>query len=135
MENGTVWEFKTARFTVSLMLRREFGYQYDGDDEGGETQANLDTGEYVAFSNFVYVELDGTIIASDSLFCSVYAADEVEQFWTAHRDPDAMNRNCSLMRAARGANVCIGHHFPDMVRNAIREAREHLINVPKMRAA
>lgn len=37
-----------------------------------------------------------------------------------------MNRNCSIMRAANGDNVMIGHYFPDMVREAVRQARAWL---------
>lgn len=131
-----VWQFKTKRFTVSLYVEREPDYRYDGDDEDGETQAMLDSGEYVAFASHVVVELDGEEIARDSLFGSVYAADRVEEFWTAHRDPDPMNRNCSIMREARGANVVICHYFPSMVATACQEARDAVRDMtipPRMR--
>lgn len=123
---GTVWAFNAGRFQVRLEIERLRGYQYDGDDENGETQAKLDSGEYVAFESSVIVELDGEEIGRDSLYGSVYSADSVSEFWTAHRDSDPMNRNCSIMRAARGENVVICHYFPDMVRSAVREAREHV---------
>jgi hypothetical protein len=131
----TVWKFETARFTVSLQIEEDYGYQYDGDDEDGETQAALDSGEYVAFNSRVVVELDGLEIASDWLGGSVYAANSMDEFWTAHRDPDPLNRNCSVMRAARGSNVVICHYFPDMVREAVRAARDYLRSVPQMREA
>ena len=98
-----VWSFRTARFCVELRLER----QYDGDDEDGETQRKLDEGEYVAFDSAVYVTCDGLVIGSNYLGNSVYADGEESQFWMAHRDRDPMNRNCSIMRAARGDNVCI----------------------------
>ena len=137
MSYETVWTFRTARFAIEFAIAYDHGYQYDGDDQDGETQANLDAGEYVAFDSRVSVLLDGVEIGSDSLGGSVYAADEVDEFWTAHRDPDAMNRNCSIMRAAHpaGPMVSICHYFPDMVRQAIAEARQHVANVPHMRAA
>lgn len=128
------WKFKAGRFVVSLYIDEEHGYRYDGDDLDGETQAKLDSGEYVAFTSTVTVSLDGREIGSDSLGGSVYAADEMSEFWTAHRGPDPMNRNCSIMRAARG-NATIGHYFPDMVSNAVREARAYLCSVPAMRCA
>jgi hypothetical protein len=131
---GMVWEFRTKRFIVALHLEQERRYKYDGDDEGGETQAKLDSGEYVAFTSKVTVELDGEEIAVDYLFGSVYAADDVAAFCTAHRDKDPMNRNYSLMRAARG-DVTICHYFPDMVRVAVQAAREHCNSFPKMRTA
>jgi hypothetical protein len=123
---GCVWSFSTARFRVALVLEREQGYRYDGSDENGETQTALDSGELVAFNSKVYVELDGEEIAADYLSGSVYGADTVAEFYTAHRDPDPMNRNCSIMRASCGDTVCIGHYFPDMVRSAIAEARQHV---------
>lgn len=125
-QTGKVWRFKNGRFTVSLWIEPDYGYRYDGDDEDGETQRALDNGDYVAFDSKVTVELNGVEIGADYLGGSVYAYDDVSDFWTAHRDPDPMNRNCSLMRAARGGNVSIGHYFPDMVRSAIGEARDWL---------
>lgn len=130
----TVWTFKTARFVVALAIEESPGYQYDGDDENGETQAALDAGEFVAFDSAVTVSLDGREIAADYLGASVYAADDVAEFWTAHRDPDPMNRNCEAMRAARG-NCSICHYFPSMVSEAIAQARDALSHIPEMRAA
>jgi hypothetical protein len=126
MRSGTKWQFRTKRFRVVLTLERDHGYQYDGDDEDGETQAKLDSGEFVAFDSRVVVELDGEEIAADSLGGSVYEDGRESEFWTAHRDADPMNRNSSIMRAARGHNCVICHYFPDMVRTAIAEAREHI---------
>jgi len=64
---GTVWTFKSPRFTVSLELEPDWSYRYDGDDENGETQAALDAGELVAFNSIVTVELDGEVIGQDTL--------------------------------------------------------------------
>lgn len=130
MTFGKVWEFRTKRFSVSLTLEREYGYRYDGDDEDGEAQAKLDSGESVAFTSCVAVKFDGEEIAADFLGGSVYGADEVAEFYTAHRSPDPMQRNCTIMRRAwRGENnpdakISIYHYFPGMVSEAIREARD-----------
>lgn len=123
---GTVWTFRTTRFCVSLEITRDRRYRYDGDDEDCEIQNALDAGEMIAFDSCVRVELDGEEIASDHLGGSVYYDGRQSEFWTAHRDADPMNRNCSLMRAKRGENACIGHYFPGMVQAAIAEAREHV---------
>ena len=123
---GKVWTFKTARFEVALILQREHDYRYDGDDENGETQKALDDGELVAFNSSILVRLDGETIGSNHLGGSVYRANEWQSFFTGHRDPDAMNRNCTAMRAARGSNMGICHYFPDMVKEAIAEARDHV---------
>jgi hypothetical protein len=128
----TVWQFKTERFVVKLSVTPEFGYRYDGDDEDGEVQHKLDTGEYIAFESELSIELDGVEIAADYLGGSVYSWHNVHEFWTAHRGRNPMNRNCSIMRAAWSAktggqnNVGIGHYFPDMIRTACKEARAKL---------
>jgi hypothetical protein len=123
--SDTVWTFRTRRFSVTLTIEDEPGYRYDGDDPDGETQGKLDSGEYVAFSSTVAVALDGVEIASDHLGGSVYDVATVSDFWTGHRDPDPRNRNCTEGRDMRGGSV-IGHYFPDMVRQAIYAAREHV---------
>jgi hypothetical protein len=118
---GRVWEFKTARFVVALEIQRDRGYQYDGDDEDGETQAKLDSGEYVAFDSCVVVEFDGEEIARDSLCGSVYASGETSEFWTAHRTSAPEGRNYQP-----GQNYVVCHYFPDMVRTACEAAREYI---------
>jgi hypothetical protein len=131
---GVVWSFKTEKLEVILKLDRDHGYKYDGDDEDGQTQRDLDSGKLVAFNSHVIVLLDGEEIGSDSLYGSVYENGNASKFWTAHRDPDHMNRNCSLLRAERG-NVIICHYFPDMVRTATQMARDYLRKMPRVRAA
>jgi hypothetical protein len=123
---GTVWTFKTRRFRVSLELTRDSSFQYDGEDSNGETQAALDRGDFVAFNSFISVEFDGELIACNSLCGSVYQADSVADFYTDHRDSNPMNRNCEAMRAVHGARTVICHYFPDMVREAISEARDEM---------
>lgn len=118
-----VWTFELGRVLVALHVEQEQNYQYDGDDEDGETQAKLDAGEYVAFWSRVTVAVDGVEIGSDSLGGSVYEFGKESEFWTAHRDPDPENRNTLAMKAR---NRCICHYFPGMVCEAIRAARETL---------
>ena len=135
-DSGTVWSFKTKRFEIRLEIERDYNYQYDGDDENGEVQSKLDSGEFVAFDSSVIVFFDGDMIAWDSLCGSVYDYREISEFWQAHRGPDPMDRNCSEMRAARG-NIGICHYFPDMVRSAVKDARKYMhelaANLPKVR--
>lgn len=121
---STVWSFKSGHFVVSLEVTEDYGYQYDGDDENGEVQAKLDSGEYVAFDSSVYVRLNGRTIGEDHLGGSVYGVDEMADFWEAHRTSEPAYRNCSV--SGRPAGTVIGHYFPDMVRTAVREARATL---------
>jgi hypothetical protein len=131
---GEVWSFETERLVITLKVERDHRFKYDGDDENGQIQRDLDSGKLVAFESHVTVTLDGEEIGWDSLYGSVYDSGNASEFWTAHRDPDHMNRNCSLMRAERG-NVIICHYFPDMVRTATQMAREYLRKMPRVRAA
>lgn len=130
----TVWRFKTRQFEVCLSIMPVYGYQYDGDDEDGSTQAMLDSGDYVAFDSSVSVIWNGETIGADHLGSSVYAVATISEFWTAHRDANPMARNCTIYRKAKGghedARVCICHYFPGMVSEAIREARAHLRSLP-----
>lgn len=128
LHGESVWTFKTRRFTVRLTIEPDYGYRYDGDDPEGETQAKLNSGEYIAFDSAVTVEFDGIKIAADHLGGSVYDARKVKEFWTAHRDHDHNNRNCSMHM-----DRVIGHYFPEMVRIAIEAARKHFANMPRLR--
>lgn len=130
MQTGTVWTFDSGRFTIRLRIEPEYGYQYHGDDEGGEVQAKLDSGEYVAFGSIVTVELGGVTIGEDSLWGSVYAEGEESEFWTAHRTSEPEYRNTLAQKAQ---NRVIGHYFPDMVRQAVEQARGFLRDAPHVR--
>jgi hypothetical protein len=123
----TVWRFNTGRIQVRLDISPEYNYRYDGYDEDGEIQEKIDNGEYVVFQSAVIVELNGEEIAADYLCGSVYHFAKVHEFWTAHRDRNPMNRNCSIQREKTG--YCIAHYFPDMIREAVREARKALRHV------
>ena len=126
MHDTTVWSFKTKRYTVTLQLTADYGHRYDGEDMDGETQMGLDEGTYVAFDSLITVSKDGYAIGRSSLGASIYDAANIQEFWTAHRDPNPVNRNSSIMRAAHGDNHSICHYFPELVREAITEARKTL---------
>ena len=127
MNSETVWEFNTARLSVKLNLTRDRRFRYDGTDDDGEIQAKLDRGDYIAFDSELVVELDGEEIAADYLGGSVYSWSNVHDFYTGHRDPDPMRRACSLNPRN------IGHYFPDMVREACKEARAKLAKLGTIR--
>jgi len=127
----TLWTFKTRNFTVKWQVTA-----CDDLDltwcETGETAEKIESGEWVAFDSRVIVYWQGREVGTDYLGQSIYA--DPQEFITGHRDPDPMNRNCSIMRETRG-QVCIGHYFPGMVRTAIAEARAALSDRPYIRAA
>ena len=131
----TMWRFTIGRFTVKAEIEESQDLDLSWDDTG-EVREKLDSGEFVAFDTKVSVWLNGCEIGTDWLCQSIYA--DASDFFADHRDPDPMNRNCSLMRAALGDRVCIGHYFPNMVREAISEARAWLADAtpsPVTRAA
>lgn len=127
------YRFKTDRFAV-IATATECDYEPDWLD--GEDQRDLirkiNCGDLIWFNAEVAVYLDGRKVAADTLGGCCY--ESLDEFTSSHRDSDPMNRNCSIMRAARGDDVCIGHYFPDMVRIAIAEARKALANTPRIRA-
>ena len=129
----TIWSFKTARFTIALEVRPE----EDDPSDSFEFQEDIDFASDGDFAHWfcakVAVYLDDVEIASDILSGCSYKS--LEDFMSDHRCKDPMNRNCSIMREAKGSNVCISHYFPGMVQEAIREARDMLKTTPKMRAA
>ena len=125
-----VWRFKTARFVVELTLSEPFDLDTSWMDPA--QLVDFAAGRLVAFDSMVRVTLDGLDVGSDHLGESVYYAGQVKDFWQAHRDPDPMNRNCTLMIAERG-KVTICHYFPEMVRQAVAMARETLANQPELR--
>lgn len=120
MNMERVWEFTAGRILVTLDLVPEQGYEYDGDDPKGETQAKLDAGEYVAFGSVVTVHCDGEEIAQESLWGSVYSIGNVSDFWTAHRTSAPEYRN-TLAQKAAGRVIC--HYFPGMISEAVTRAR------------
>lgn len=143
----TIWTFDTRRFSVELAFAPE-----DTDpSDSFELQEDIDAvrNESVLwFQARVTVSSNGHVIGSDYLGACAYAS--AEDFYTSHRDPDPMNRNCSIMReswcesccgigetfscvtckSCKGVgtrhNVSICHYFPSMISEAIADARATL---------
>lgn len=118
----TMWQFETAQFLVTAKIAEDDSADLSWADD--EERAKIDSGEYTVFGTIVSVWFEGEKVGEDSLWGSVYS--DPREFFEGHRDRDPMNRNCSLMRKIKGDNVVICHYFPDMVRIAIGNAREHL---------
>ena len=117
---GNIWRFKTRQLVVSVDAF---------EDDDGSVRAGLDSGEFVAFIARARVtDSMGGELATDFLGSCIYRS--LAEFGSSHRDPDPMNRNCSIMRA--GQDVAIGHYFPDMVKTVCKEARRALLRRPKL---
>src|SRR3954471_7149583 len=120
-----MFSFRTDRFVVTAYIEPEECSPEDQFDFQEDIDA-INSGEVEYFCTTVEVRdrLTGVVLGSDHLGGSAY--NDPEEFFTAYRDRDPMNRNCSVMRAAKGGNVCICHYFPDMIRQACRDARDTL---------
>jgi len=114
-------EFNTKNFRVVASIEPD----QDVDtsfDETGETADKIESGEWEAFQTSVVVYWNGAEIGADYLGGSIYA--NPEDFFKEHIGLAAKSR-------ADGRNY--GCYFPDMVREAISEARKHLANPPRVR--
>ena len=120
-----VWSFKTRNFQVDLMISP---CEIDPEDslEFPEDVELVRSGQVEWFDASVAVKHlpTGIELGSDHLGCCSYY--DFESFFEGHRDKDPMNRNCSIMREAKGSNVVICHYFPSMVRESISAARINL---------
>ena len=125
---GNIWRFKTRQLVVSVDAFEDDDLDLSFDDDGS-VRAGLDSGEFVAFTARARVtDSMGGELATDFLGGCIYRS--LAEFGSSHRDPDPMNRNCSIMRAGRNVGIC--HYFPDMVKTVCKEARRALLCRPKL---
>jgi hypothetical protein len=116
--------FKTKNFRVVASIEPEDHTIDLSWDTNGEVAEKLASGEWEAFQTKVAVYWHGAEIAADYLGESIYA------------DPlDFFKEHIGLAAKSRADGCNYGAYFPDMVRTAIGEAREHIANVPKLRKA
>jgi hypothetical protein len=110
-----IWTFATRNFTVDL----SWDYESAPDlswDETGETAEKIESGEWTNATFHVRVlGPTGDELASDYLGNSIYA--DVRDFRTEH---------LGLAAKGRADGCTYGAYFPDMVRQAISEARAAL---------
>lgn len=119
----TVWAFHTRNFTIKLQITPCLIDPSDCFENEDDIKA-IHEENVLWFDARVSVEKNNHEIGSDCLGGCAY--ESVSDFYESHRDANPMNRNCSLMRAAKGSNVAICDYFPDMVRQAIADARHTL---------
>lgn len=138
-ERDAIWSFETDRFFVGLYAEPEDLDPADTFEFPEDIEA-VRNGSVEWFNAVVRVYHKNGVspyqwpqVGFDSLGACAYKT--LAEFYTSHRDPDPMNRNCSIMRAARGSNVCICHYFPDMVREAIADARRNISGMRLSRVA
>ena len=109
-----LWRFETARVAVTLDCADESDPDTSWAD--ADTLEKLADGIYVNVCFRVRVLLDGNELGANYIGNSVY--ENVRDFAREHY-------GCRSK----------GHYFPDMVRQAISEARKRLCETPRMRCA
>lgn len=120
-EDKPMWEFKTKNFSIIASIEPDDDLDLSFDDTG-EVKEKLDTGELEAFQTTVRVLYRGEEVGADYLGGSIYA--EPADFFKEHLGIAAKSR-------ADGVNY--GCYFPQMVREAINEARKHFADAPRLK--
>ena len=113
----TMWTFETANFRIVATIEPSIDLDLSWDEDGG-TARGLHDGSLEAFDTKVAVYHKGTgqELGADYLGESIYK--EPRDFFTEHY-------GCK----SKG----YGSYFPDMVREAIREARATLRKMKEIR--
>lgn len=131
-----IWEFDTAKFRVVLTVDdcpdAPEGMFGDADADA-HIREGIESGRYVWFDATVTVYCQGVKVGSDTLGACCYKS--FDEFISSHRDKNPAHRNCSIMRASKGANAVVCHYFPSMVASAIAEARKTIADMPRLRGA
>ncbi len=119
----TLWTFKTRNFAVKWQI-----LPCDDLDlswcETGETAENIASGLWTAFDSRVTVSYRGRVVGEDHLGQSIY------------ENPADFRDHIGINIRSREAGRNFGSYFSDMVREAIRQAREEMRReLPYIRAA
>src|SRR5271166_4551006 len=126
---GTIWRFDTARYTVACWAEEEDmdprdSMQFDEDIEfaleGDSHWFCACVGVFKCDDNSAddWCDDDFECIGYDVLGGCSYRS--YREFVSGHRQGGPADRNCL---ATKARNVVICHYFPDMVRQAVAEAR------------
>jgi hypothetical protein len=100
-DTGTIWSARLGALYISLVT--EYSSEpYNGDDEDGEVQAGIDSGDFVYFDSKVSVELNGVEIGASYLGGSHYKSGEVSSFLHDGYFRDMLNEACDAARAYVG---------------------------------
>lgn len=128
----TLREFNTRSFVVAVEWTYDDDYELDVQGDDGEpcqeTAAKLESGEWAAYGFRAVVRHKGMILGEDSLWGSIHADPAA---FIDHRACGAANRE----HAAQGVAGRCGSYCADMIGEAIRQAREALRSMPRVRAA
>lgn len=115
---NTIWSFKTPNFTITVTAEEEFDLDLSFD-ETGETTEKINSGDLCAFCAKASVRFHGAEIGTDYLGGCIYES------------PRDFRDHVGLAIKSRADGRNYGSYFPDMVREAIREAREFIADAKK----
>ena len=120
-----MWSFKTKNFRIIASIKHDWSYVYDGDDEAGETQAALNAGSLVAFDASVIVYMRGQEVGAGPISADRSTGSTMRR----HSLPTIVRpirRSAIAPVSGRNSGTLICHYFPDMVRDAIANARGNI---------
>ena len=120
-DHAYVHTFRTAHYVVATRFVRQDEHDIDLSwDTTGEALAQLRAGITQAFGTIVEVIDTKTlqVIGASSLWGSIY--ENPARLLSEHRHPNYAYRNTLTSKAT---NNHVAHYYPDLVREAIREAR------------
>jgi len=125
-EDNELWRFETARYAVTLHAIEEDMDPSDSfeSEDDVEFARSGDPAAWFCAAVRVVNKKTGIELGSDVLGGCSYKS--FRDFYSGHRDRDPANRNTLAMKAK---NVVICHYFPDMVSQAIDNARDTLANL------
>jgi hypothetical protein len=118
-----IWSFRTHNFKVLYSICPEPDLDLSWDDDGS-TAKGIAAGELIAFQARVEVinRRTGCVLGAQYLGNCIYESAEA---FISHRHPNPQYRNCSLNHD----DVRFCSYFPDMVRDAIKEARKNHVKL------
>ncbi len=130
---GSVWRFETPRYTVAMWAEEEDLDPADSFSDERDVKFARKGGSHW-FCAFVGVfksddRGDAELVGYDVLGGCSY--NSYREFVSGHRQGGPENRNCAATKA-RGVVIC--HYFPDMVLEALSEARAHEIRLQHVAA-
>jgi len=112
---NTMYRFQAGQFLIIATIEPDQDPDLSFDDTG-ETAEKLESGEWEAFQTKVAViDAHGVEIGTDYLGGSIYS--NPKDFFTEHY---------GLAAKGRKDGCTYGAYFPDMVREAVGEARTYL---------
>jgi hypothetical protein len=122
--NKKIYKFKTPRFTVEVRAFEDNDIDMSFDEDG-RIARDLESGELVAFQVEARVLFTGGF-GSDIELGADYLGGCIYESTRAFRDNVGLRNYERKLSSELGKPAHVGSYFSDMVREAIRQARENM---------